>query len=133
MATTFWEFDTPDGTHTVSVSWEFPTGRRIIQLDGKKIVDQTLWIDRGSRHTFHCGRQTCVLFIDVFGAWPSFSLSVDGNAIPQMPTGSADGLLIPTSAPTPSGDSLVRPAGPTSGDTGSERLVRPIELPDSGE
>jgi hypothetical protein len=83
-----WEFELEDGKHTIVCehTWD---SRRVIWLDKKKVIDDTVYSNLGYEYTFNCGGHVCNVK-SIAHLWSfklrSFECRVAGNLTPERPT-----------------------------------------------
>ncbi len=80
---TTWSFKLYDGEHSLQLQTSMVSGKRVINLDGKPILEiPPKFLDVGSSHRFYVAGFPCKLEIGSNGITFNHKLWVDGKFIP---------------------------------------------------
>jgi hypothetical protein len=79
-----WQIKLEDGEHVVELDHGFFSGKRIIQVDGKTVLDsselQHLVFDTGGVHEFNINSHPCAVVIRTNGITFNYDFAVDGRS-----------------------------------------------------
>lgn len=126
MTATVWTLVLDGRRHTVEVHHGWWSGRRIIVLDGRVIMERKQFLDFGSTHEFTIGDHRCHVVIDVASrVIAAVWLTVDGVDVPDDGQLGAAALLRPAHPKPGTGHDLLRPASNNPPD--SEALLKPSD------